>query len=56
VIPVPPSVLEDIVILNPGLTAGPTYCRLFEAGLEVNGSLVLRSGGQTNQARSAGST
>jgi hypothetical protein len=41
-----PSALECIVILNPGLTAGPTHCRLFEAGLEVIGSLVLRPNGQ----------
>jgi hypothetical protein len=50
-----PSVLECIVTLDPGLTAGPIHCRLFEAGLEVISSLVLRSNGQRNEARSAGS-
>jgi hypothetical protein len=30
-------VLEFIVILDPGLTAGPTQCRLFEAGVDVLG-------------------
>jgi len=49
-----PSVLESIVILDPGLTAGPTHCRLFEAGLEVIGSLVLQPDGKRNEARSAG--
>jgi hypothetical protein len=44
-----------LVILLPGLTAGPTYCRLFEAGSEVIADLVLRSSGQVSQARSAAS-
>ena len=49
-----PSALESIVILDPGLTAGPTHCRLFEAGLEVMGSLVLQPNGKRKEARSAG--
>jgi hypothetical protein len=40
---------------DPGLTAGPTHCRLFEAGLEVIANLVLKPNGQKNQAQSAGS-
>jgi len=35
-----PSALESIVIPNPGLTAGPTHCRLFEAGLEIIDNLA----------------
>ena len=50
-----PSALESIVIPNPGLTAGPTHCRLFEAGQGIIGSLVLGSSGQRYEARSAGS-
>jgi hypothetical protein len=49
-----PSELECIVTLNSGLTAGPTHCRLFEAGPEVVGSLVHRSNRKRNEARSAG--
>jgi len=44
---------KDLAVLHPGLTAGPTHCRLFEAGLEMIGCLVLRSVGQANQAREA---
>jgi hypothetical protein len=47
---------SGLAVLVPGLTAGPTYSRLFEAGLEAIVNLVLRSSEQTNQARSAGST
>jgi hypothetical protein len=50
-----PSALESIVIFDPGLTAGPIPCRLFEAGLEVIGSLLLRPNRQRIEARSAGS-
>ncbi len=36
-IPVPhPSALEVMAIHEPGLTAGSTYYRLFEAGLEMD--------------------
>jgi len=38
----------------PGLTAGSTYYRLFEAGLEMIRYLALRSVGHANEARSAG--
>ena len=55
-IPVPhPSALEAMAIHEPGLTAGSTYYRLFEAGMEMIGHIVLRSAGHTFQARSAAS-
>jgi hypothetical protein len=41
-----PSALKSIFIPNPGLTAGPMHCRLFEASLAVIGSLLLRSNGK----------
>ena len=43
------------VAKTPRSRAGLLLCRLFEAGLEVIGSLVLQPGGQENEARSAGS-
>jgi len=46
---------EGSAVLDPGLTAGPTHYRLFEAGLEMVVCLVLWLAEHANQARSAGS-
>ena len=49
------SALDLKAAKTPRSRAALLLCRLFEAGLEVIGSLVLQPGGQGNEARSAGS-